>query len=565
MLPRTPFDQLTAPRLSGLRDRLAKLIWQPAGSVTRFAKTGSTSEHLPVSDALGLTYEPVDRLPMTWGRKFDQCWWRVEIPEQARGGKHHMRWEDDAEATVYVEESGKLVARGGFDPGHPRWPIPAGVDTIYIESCCIRTGIWVPGGRQQLSGKGSVFKGATLWKRNDDVFHAYHDLSVLLDTAALLIEPPGNSVPTRDYRPELLNPNGYRQTINAVDPLFRMLVRRLDEATDVYERDGAAAMREAMAGIYADFKAESWQIDATLTGHAHIDLVWLWPEKAGEFKAVHTFANMLRMTEAYPEFVFGYTQPASYTAVDRKAPELIERVKQASANGRWEATGAMWVESDVQLPCGEALVRAVELGQSGLAPYRGGSASRVLWLPDVFGYSPCIPQILAGFGVPYFFTTKLHWSSATQFPHSSFKWVGHDGSEVLTHISWNPYNNQATPEEIKFFAQAHRNSGVHRDTLLPIGFGDGGGGTTEDMCERARRTADLASMPKTRWGRIESFFDRMAEVADELPSWRGEMYVENHRGVQTTHGDLKHAYRRAERALQTHEAVRCALGKGALD
>ncbi|MEM6561793.1 MAG: glycoside hydrolase family 38 C-terminal domain-containing protein, partial [Planctomycetota bacterium] len=148
---------------------------------------------------------------------------------------------------------------------------------------------------------------------------------------------------------------------------------------------------------------------------------------------------------------------------------------------------------------------------------------------------------------------------------SSFKWVGHDGSEVLTHISWNPYNNQATPEEIKFFAQAHRNSGVHRDTLLPIGFGDGGGGTTEDMCERARRTADLASMPKTRWGRIESFFDRMAEVADELPSWRGEMYVENHRGVQTTHGDLKHAYRRAERALQTHEAVRCALGKGALD
>ncbi|MEM8873491.1 MAG: glycoside hydrolase family 38 C-terminal domain-containing protein [Planctomycetota bacterium] len=565
MLPRTPFDQFTAPRLSGLRDRMQTLIWHHAGDVDAIARTTPTAKHCNPDDAIALDYEPVGELPMTWDRKFDQMWWKVGIPGRARDGRHWMKWDDDAESTVYIAGGNGLVAHGAFDPGHIRCPIPEGCDAFYIEGCCLRTGIWVPGNNHGLTGKGSVFRGASVWTRDDDHFHAFHDLAVLIDTAAMLHEPPGKTVRGGNYRPDILDPGGYRAPVEQISPLFRQLMRRLDGAADVYEREGAAAFRKVMAEIYADFKAESWQIDATLTGHAHIDLVWLWPENVGEFKAVHTFANMLRMIDTYPEFVFGYTQPASYQAVERKAPEIIERVKQATAAGRWEPTGAMWVESDTQLPCGEALVRAVELGQKGLAKYRGGSESRVLWIPDVFGYSPCMPQILAGFGVPYFYTTKLHWSSGTQFPHSSFKWVGHDGSEVLTHISFNPYNNRSTPEEMKFFGETHRNSGVHPDTLVATGFGDGGGGTTEDMCERARRLGDLVTIPKTKWGTIEGFFDRMAEVADDLPSWYGEIYLEYHRGVQTTHGDLKHAYRRAERGLQVHEAVRCATGGGAID
>ena len=183
----------------------------------------------------------------------------------------------------------------------------------------------------------------------------------------------------------------------------------------------------------------------------------------------------------------------------------------------------------------------------------------------MFGYSGVVPTIMAGFGVPYFYTTKMHWSSATRFPHSSFKWRGNDGSEVLAHLSWRHYNQENRPGEFDHAAKNHRQAGVHPEVLFPVGFGDGGGGPTESMCERARRVADLSGMPRAVWGTIEGFFDRMAGVRDELPSWCGEMYLEYHRGVQTTHGNLKAAFRAAERGLQAWEAARCATQAGPVD
>src|SRR5690606_2051404 len=248
-------------------------------------------------------------------------------------------------------------------------------------------------------------------------------------------------------------------------------------------------------------------------------------------------------------------------AVQRRSPALMERVARRIKGGTWEATGAMYVESDTQLPAGEALVRAVDLGQQGFRDLTGED-SKVLWLPDVFGYSAAIPQILAGFGVPYFCTTKLHWSGATRFPHSGFRWRGHDGSEVVGFIAWEHYNLSASPRELDWAAQNQRQAAVCDETLLPVGYGDGGGGVSEGMCERARRMADIALLPRTKWGRIDGFFDRLATVKEQLPAWRGEMYLEFHRGVQTTHSNLKQAYRAAERGLQVQEAVNCAVGQG---
>ena len=563
MLPRTSFPQFQLPRLAKARDRLAAAIWQVQASPLVVLQTPPIREHRRHDEVGDDEFRPVTQSPHHWGELFDQCWWKVDLPPVDDGNDHenqpppprYLSWRDQAEATVYVDG----VPHYGIDPGHAFAPLPPGAESVVVESLCARTGVWVTGEPQGLDPqRGSRFDGAYLATRNDQAWSAYHDLDVLLQLLALLDKP--------DYPPDqdLLGRGGYRPEITRADPLLRRLIDRLDGAVDELDRRGIAACGAALRQVYEEFPAEPSAMEAVLTGHAHVDLVWLWPERAGEFKAVHSFANALRMIERYPEARFGYSQPASYEAVARRSPEIMDGVRDAIGRQRWEATGALYVESDVQLPCGEALVRAFALGQAGFRDLRGQD-SRCVWLPDVFGYSACLPTIMAGFDVPYFYTTKLHWSGATRFPHSSFRWVGMDGSAVTAHVSWRHYNQEVTPEELHNAQLQHRQAAVHPEALVPCGYGDGGGGLNEAMCERARRLADLARMPRARWGGIEDFFDRLAQRGDRLPTWRGEMYLEYHRGVQTTHGDLKAAFRAAEVALQTWEAVRCATGGGPID
>jgi len=302
------------------------------------------------------------------------------------------------------------------------------------------------------------------------------------------------------------------------------------------------------------------RLKAVLTGHAHIDLVWLWPERIGEAKALHTFATVNRLMDLYPEFRFAYSQPASYRAVAGRSPRLAEAVAARIRQGRWQATGAMEVESDTQLPHGEALARSLLLGQEGFRQLTGRSA-RLLWLPDVFGYSACLPQLMKLAGVDWFFTTKLTWSAITRFPYSSFLWRGNDGSEVVAHVTQNAgYNNRLDLEELDANAWGHVQADVHPEFLHPTGYGDGGGGPTEEMCERARRLAGLAGMPTTAWDQPEDFFARLEARRHQLPVHQGECYLEYHRGVLTTHGVLKDAFRALERALQVREAVAVASG-----
>ncbi|WP_232767673.1 alpha-mannosidase [Geminisphaera colitermitum] len=304
---------------------------------------------------------------------------------------------------------------------------------------------------------------------------------------------------------------------------------------------------------------------AVLTGHAHIDLVWLWPERIGERKAVHSWSTQVRLMKEYPEFKFGYSQPASYDAVKRISPELHAQVKKLVKAGRWDATGASYVECDTQMPCGEALLRSLRLGQAGFTELRGNPA-KVFWLPDVFGYSGCMPQLLVGLGVKGFFTSKLSWSTVNRFPHTSFRWRGPDGSEIPSHIVLlHDYNEAVNIKNLREDALHHQQAGIHNEFLQPTGYGDGGGGTTEIMIERARRVNNLAGVPKTQWGNIEPFFDRLNAIKDQLPAVTGELLLELHRGVFTTHGALKSAFRRIERALQIQEAAHVVTGSGPID
>jgi alpha-mannosidase len=556
MLPRTPYQQFLPPRIDKTLKRLQEMLWTTAAGPLDVRQSPPSANDVLLANAGGLTFTPVTDVPKRWGRRFDQCWWQVEIPA-GEGTPRYLDWRDQGEATVYYNG----VAVAGVDPGHKYVRLPDALDaggTLLIESICARTGIWVHAEEQGVDETGSLFRGAYLATRDDEVWHAFHDAEVLLDLCIAMHKaayPLDSDIPAGF---------GYRGLIETVDPRFRKMVDALDRACDAFDNDGPTAMRDVLRVAYDDLPADASMMPVTIVGHGHLDLVWLWPEKSGDFKAVHTFANQLDVQSRYPEMVFNYSQPASYEAVERRTPEVIGRVKDAIADGRWEATGAMYVESDTQIACGEALVRAIELGQAGFETYRG-EPSKIVWIPDVFGYSGVLPTLMAGFGVPYFYTTKMHWSSATRNPYSSFRWIGNDGSEVLSHLSWHGYNNEARPAELISSTRNHRQAAHHYETIVPVGYGDGGGGVNDAMCERVRRMSDLAGVPRASWGKAEAFFDRMNDVRDRLPAWQGEMYLEYHRGVQTTQAELKRVFRRLESALQAKEAVACVRGTGPID
>lgn len=564
MLDPVHFPQLMVPRLVEALRRLEASVWRRDDRPLRVSATEPRPELLDARRAAKLKFHPVRRLPDIWGHMFDQRWWKLSLPRSgARRGRRYLYWDDQAEATVY--HRGEPIF--GIDPGHRYGELADGATTLLVESICCKTGVWVPGDQETMSSRGSVFSGAFLAQRDDDAWHAMHDLQVLTE-ALLAVHLPGYPAgydPASGY--------GYRPPIHEAPALFRTVLRQLDDAINVYDRSGAPAFRRALDAIYRSLALPRRSHTAIQTGHAHIDLVWLWPGRVGRFKAVHSFANALSVLARYPEAHFTYSQPASYRDVRALSPSLMKRVRAEIRAGRWEATGTLEVESDTQLPCGEALVRAFDLGMRGFLTLNGPKRGpgRVVWLPDTFGYAGCIPQIMAGFGVPYFFTTKIHWGSATRFPYTSFRWRGQDGSEVLAHVIQDHYNQEARPAALRHIAQRHQQADIHPEVLVPTGYGDGGGGPNEAMAERTRRIArlgllgEIAGVPDAKWGRIDAFFDRLDQRRAVLPVWRGEMYLQYHRGVQTTHADLKAAYRAAERALQVWEAVRCATGGGPID
>lgn len=564
MLEPVHFLQFIVPRLDAAVRRLGARIWTRSDTPLAVSASRPSDRIVDVRSAKGLAYQPVTKLPHVWGRMFDQRWWRVKLPKPADDGvQRYLVWDDQAEATAYVD--GEPVF--GFDPGHKYFAHPDGVRSLMIESTCCRTGVWVPENLAPMSEHGSVFNGAYLAVRDDDAWHAWIDLMVLVETLALVHLP---DYPTSD-RPD--KPFGFRPPIHQAPPIYRRVVRQLNDAIGVYEKSGPGALRRALGKVYRSLAIDRRSCSATMIGHAHLDLVWLWPKQTARFKAVHSMANALSVMQRYPKVHFTYSQPASYSDVQTISPGLMQRVRDKVRTGRWEATGTMWVESDTQLPCGEALVRSFALGREGFIQINGkrrGSGD-VVWLPDTFGYSGCIPQVMAGFGVPYFFTTKIHWGNTTRFPYTSFRWRGHDGSEVLANIIQNDYNLRAEPKQIKTVTDRHQQSDVHPEVLVPTGYGDGGGGPSDEMAERVERISKLgllgeaAGLPDVKWGRIDAFFDRLNAERGKLPVWSGEMYLQYHRGVQTTHGNIKGAYRAAERALQVLEAAHCATGRGPID
>lgn len=298
-----------------------------------------------------------------------------------------------------------------------------------------------------------------------------------------------------------------------------------------------------------DRMEKSTEVTVNVVGHTHIDVAWLWRLKHTREKAQRSFSTVLRLMELYDEYIFLQTQPQLYKYVKEDCPELYEKIRQKAAEGKWEPDGGMWVEADCNLSSGEALVRQFLYGTRFLEQ-EFGKKCEYLWLPDVFGYSWALPQILKQCEINTFMTTKISWNQFNSIPDDLFWWRGIDGSEILTYFVNTPgegqdmdtryatYNGMVTPHAVLGSWNKFKNKDLSRDTLISYGYGDGGGGVTRDMLELRRAMDVIPGLPHVKSVQAGEFFRKLHENVENtdryVHTWDGELYLEYHRGTYTS-------------------------------
>lgn len=302
-------------------------------------------------------------------------------------------------------------------------------------------------------------------------------------------------------------------------------------------------------------------VNVTCIGHTHIDVAWLWRLKHTREKCARSFSTVLRLMERYPEYIFLQTQPQLYEYVKNDYPELYEAIKEKVVDGSWEIDGGMWLEADCNIPSGESLVRQILVG-SRFIKEEFNKDIEYLWLPDVFGYSWALPQILKKSGIETFMTTKISWNQYNRMPHDTFNWRGIDGSEILTHFITTPepwsqpgswfytYNGRLTPKTVKGVWDAYTDKNLTNDLLVYYGFGDGGGGVNREMLEYRRRLDKMPGLPNVKTGKAGEYFkclrEKIANTDEYVHTWDGELYLEYHRGTYTSQAYTKMMNRRLE-------------------
>lgn len=299
-------------------------------------------------------------------------------------------------------------------------------------------------------------------------------------------------------------------------------------------------------------------------GHSHIDVAWLWRLRHTREKLARTFSTALKLLDQNSSFIFLQSQPQLYEYLKSDYPELFEDIRLHVSSGRWEPCGAMWVEPDCNIPSGESLVRQLLFGKQFLQDEFNIDCN-VMWLPDVFGFSASLPQILKKAGVDTFVTTKLSWNDTNRMPHDTFLWRGLDGSEVLAHFITTPmdlpplatYSAEITAATLQGTWNDYRDKALNRDLLLAYGYGDGGGGVNREMLEMRRRFEEIPGNPRAIISRANDYFDKLKDrLSDEsrrIGTWDGELYLERHRGTYTSQAKIKRANRKLEFALRDSE------------
>ena len=349
---------------------------------------------------------------------------------------------------------------------------------------------------------------------------------------------------------------GLLRELPAAQPRRAEILRALERCIDTMDPHDvagtASAGREALAQVLASpANASSHRLHAV--GHAHIDSAWLWPARETVRKVARTFSNVLHLIEENEDFAFAASSAQQYAWLKESYPELFGRVKAAIAAGSFVPVGGMWVESDTNMPGGEALARQFVAGKRFFMDEFGVEPLEV-WLPDSFGYSAALPQIVAAAGSRWFLTQKISWNETNRMPHHTFRWEGIDGTRIFTHFPpVDTYSAELSGEELALAERQYAEKGSANTSLVPFGWGDGGGGPTGEMIAAARRTRSLEGSPRVELSTPRRFFEAAEAEYPEPPVWSGELYLEFHRGTYTSQARTKRGNRRSEHLLREAE------------
>ncbi|MFD4236481.1 alpha-mannosidase [Streptomyces sp. NPDC058542] len=529
--------QFIRPSQYAARAPLALSVWHVPG------------EPVPVAEALGADFGPFTA-GTEWGKPWSTSWFRLRgaVPDEWSGRRVEVVVDPgftgqgpgfQAEGMLYdhlgVPLKGVHPRNRHLALAHPAVGgepvdllLEAAANPAVLEHGFEPT----PLGDVLTSGDRPLYRfaSADLAVLDEEVWHLVLDVEVLSE---LMRELPAD----RSRRHEIL----------------RALESMLD-ALDLHDVSGtAAAGRAALAGVLArPASASAHRISAS--GHAHIDSAWLWPLRETVRKASRTFANVTALAKDYPELVFACSQAQQYAWVKEHQPHIWARIEEAVAAGQWSPVGSMWVESDANLPGGEALARQLVHGKRFFREELGIETEEI-WLPDSFGYTAAFPQLARLAGVRWFLTQKLSWNQHNRMPHHTFWWEGIDGTRVFTHFPpVDTYNAQLHAAELAHAEKNFADKGRATRSLVPFGWGDGGGGPTREMLERARRLRDLEGSPRVTVEKPSAFFAAAEEeYGEQAPVWSGELYLELHRATYTTQAKTKQGNRRSEHLLREAE------------
>lgn len=515
-----------------------------------------TMEHLSPEEALNNVFAPV-QTGYTWGNQWEYCWFKssITLPEAAEGQRIVMNLKPAGESTLFVngKEFGTFRADWVSEPHHyfednvlSRCAKAGETFDVVMETYAghyfaeaptggCATGPVLPGLYKNPleEGKRRTLGACTFGIWNEDAYQLYMDVM----TMGLLLE----TLPDTTLRAAKI--------AKALEK-FTLIVDFEQPKADRIKTYQAAreALRPAMEAKNGSTVPVFYAV-----GNAHIDLAWLWPMAETHRKCERTFAAQLRLIEEYPEYKYIQSQPAAYEMCKKYYPDLYEKIKEAIKGGQWIADGAMWVEPDTNMASGEALIRQLIHGKRYYKEELGVD-SQILWLPDTFGYTAALPQILKGCGVNYLVTQKIFWSynEGDQFPYHYFTWRGMDGSEIVSFLPTS-YTYRTDPKEINNVWNNRTQAQDLDAFLLPYGYGDGGGGPARDYLEFAERQKDLEGGVKVKMAGPLEFFQDMEEKGGPADTYVGELYFSAHRGVYTSQAMVKKNNRKCELALREME------------
>jgi alpha-mannosidase len=509
---------------------------------------GEPGAPVPVAEALAARYVPFQP-GKWWGAPWSTTWFRAigEVPAGWAGRRVEAVFDlgfdggrpgDQAEALVYDEDGTPvkgIAPRNQYVP--VAYPATGGQRVSLLIEAAANPDILAGGFRPTPLGDPLTAPAEPLYR------FARADLAVLDETVWQLMLDA-------EVLGELM------LALPVTEPRRHEILRALESMLDVLDiadvAGTAGAARAELAGVLArPAHASAHTISAV--GHAHIDSAWLWPVRETARKASRTFSNVLALAADYPEFVFAGPQAQHYAWVKEQYPQLYQRIGEAVKAGQWVPVGSLWVEPDGNLPGGEALARQLIFGKRYFLDEFGIETNGV-WLPDSFGYTAAFPQLARLAGARWFLSQKLSWNQVNRLPHHTFWWEGIDGSRVFTHFPpGDSYNVTFQGAKLAKAVSNYAEKGRGTRSLAPFGHGDGGGGPTREMLEKARRLRDLEGSPKVVIEPPDAFFAAAEAEYPRAPVWSGELYLELHRGTFTSQARGKAGNRRAEHLLREAE------------